>query len=182
MGGVHGVGKSSTCARLASEDQAVHLEASQLIREERASAITQEEKKVADVVGNQELLIRAYRRRRSSMPSRCVLLDGHFTLWNQSQAIQTISVEVFAQLGLSELVIFLDRPDLIHERIRARDSNAIGASAISELQDAELLHARKVSSSLNLPLHELAAFDFAGLSKVVQRLGGRVKSESERGS
>jgi len=49
VAGIHAVGKSSACKLLSSETGTPHYTASQIIREEKASAISEDSKLVTDV-------------------------------------------------------------------------------------------------------------------------------------
>jgi adenylate kinase len=167
VGGVHGVGKSSVCSDVAKETQARHLTASALIRAERASAITMGGKEVADLSGNQDLLIRGFRRLVRDECSTSVLLDGHFVLITSTWGVQPIPVDVFRALRITELVCFVGDPDEITERLRSRDGLVVKASEISELQRRELEQAMIVSEALGLPLEKFTAFDSIALAPLV---------------
>ncbi len=63
VGGVHGVGKSTSCQEVAERTGLQWLTASSLIKAEEQSAVAEHSKVVLDAVGNQELLIRSVRKR-----------------------------------------------------------------------------------------------------------------------
>jgi adenylate kinase len=167
VGGVHGVGKSSACAKVAEQTCARHFTASTLIREERASALLVGRKEVVDVPGNQELLIRAFWRIVDGERAPLVLLDGHFALRTSTLGIETIPAEVFAAMGVTELVCFVGEPAEIAGRLASRDGMDVDPRAVDELQRYELGHATQVSDSLRLPLTQLEAFDSTGLLRLL---------------
>lgn len=170
VGGVHGVGKSTTCECVASTCGYAHVSASDLIRRERADAVAANGKLVTDVGGNQELLIHGFRRFCDSGGSRRILLDGHFVLRDGAGDIQRLPLSVFRALAPGRLVCFEDDPVAIASRLQHRDLNEVGANQVSSLQDQELSHASDVASELRVPLTVLRAFDSVGLERLLSML------------
>jgi adenylate kinase len=166
VGGVHGVGKS-TCCQQASERTGIQwVTASALIKAERESAIAEHSKKVREAAGNQDLLIRALRKRVSSSHER-IILDGHFSLLGADGEIILLGIEVFSQLGLEGIVVFRDDPASVSSRLRERDGQDWPISTVERHQDAEVEHGRVVASSLDIRFVTLSAFDADGLVKAV---------------
>lgn len=161
VAGIHAVGKTTACQEVVKALPVRHHTASQLIREEKAAAVDCGSKLVADVDGNQRLLIQAVRRVKAAYGR--ILLDGHFTLKNKLGGIETIDVAVFANLGISGIAVYKDAPERIAQRINQRDGAVCSVSDIESHQAEELAHSRLVSSSLAIPLVELQAFDTDGL-------------------
>jgi adenylate kinase len=168
VGGVHGVGKSTTCESVARTHRYAHISASDLIRRERADAVTANGKLVTDVEGNQDLLIRGFRRFcDSGGHSRYILVDGHFALRDGGGDIQRLPLSVFRALAPNHLVCFEDDPLAIALRLQQRDLNEVGPDQVSSLQDQELSHASDVALDLQVPLTVLRAFDVAGLQRLL---------------
>ncbi|WP_425469715.1 ATP-binding protein [Paraburkholderia unamae] len=167
VGGVHGVGKSTTCECVASTYGYAHVSASDLIRRERADAVAANGKLVNDVEGNQYLLIRGFRRFRDLGNTRCILLDGHFVLRDSDGDIQRLPLSVFRALAPSRIVCFEDDPVAIASRLQQRDLNQVEVNQVSSLQDQELSHASDVASDLRVPLTALRAFDRVGLQRLL---------------
>ena len=161
VAGIHGVGKTSVCQEVTKVLPIQYHTASQLIREEKAAAIASNSKLVADVEGNQLLLIQAVRRVAAAHGR--ILLDGHFTLRNQLGNIELVDVSVFANLGITGIAVYKDEPEIIAQRINQRDGMAYSIEDIGNHQAEEIAHSRLVSSALNIPFVELQAFDAAGL-------------------
>jgi adenylate kinase len=153
VAGVHGVGKTTVCKAAAESLGVPHYTASQLIRAEKASAVSEESKLVVDVGGNQRLLVLAARREIAQYGR--IILDGHFTIRTASGVIEPIDTAVFKMLGLNKIVVLLDHPDIIVSRLFNRDGIAYAATSIQEHQDAELNHAWKVSKELNVQITEI---------------------------
>ena len=171
VGGVHGVGKSTCCGQVAQLAAALHVTASEVIRRERAEAIAPSGKLVADVDGNQNLLVRGFRTYQAEAGATPILLDGHFAMRDIRGDIQAVSVDVFRALGPDHLVLLVDQPAAIAARVDLRDGQAPDTSEVAELQNAELQTARLVAAALDVPLTVLNGGDAEGLRRLV--LGSR---------
>lgn len=158
LGGVHGVGKTSMCAGVVEEFSLKVISASAIIRAEREYPSSDTRTAVSNVGGNQGLLVGGVQRLVNAAPGR-YLLDGHFALRTLAGGIEEIDGNVFKAIGVSALVCLLDDPAAIAQRLAARDGVAPEASAISELQSAELRSAESVSRTLGLGLKVVNAFD-----------------------
>ena len=94
VGGVHGVGKTTFCQRLAAESGYSHFAASSLIKQKKETAISTVSKNVTDIPSNQELLLEAI----SDLEASIIILDGHFTIpdknesWSGNFEIGTVSI------------------------------------------------------------------------------------------
>ena len=165
VAGIHAVGKSSACKFLSSETGIPHYTASQIIREENTSAISEDSKLVADVAENQRLLVQGVSR---LLQSGNLLLDGHFTMRRKSDGgIEEIHVDVFSNLRIGGVVLFIDRPEEISKRMYLRDGVTLPVDIFHEHQEAEISHARHVTTALGLPFAVLQAFDTQGMAKVL---------------
>jgi len=165
VAGIHAVGKSSACKLLSSETGTPHYTASQIIREEKASAISEDSKLVTDVTENQRLLVQGVSR---LLLNGNLLLDGHFTMRRKSDGgIEEIHVDVFSDLCIGGVVLFIDRPEEISKRMYLRDGMSLPVDTFHEHQEAEISHARHVASTLGLPLAVLQAFDTKGMAEAL---------------
>lgn len=162
VGGVHGVGKTTTCVDVAPKTGFVHYSAGELIRAERGMPMPPADKTVANVDANQSLLIRSLTRVLSNQAQK-ILLDGHFALRNTSGAVECVPLSVFRALGIGKLICFRDDPAAILARLRSRDGSCDVLTDVAALQAAELEHAAKVSNDLDVPLRVLDSFDANGL-------------------
>ncbi len=159
VGGVHGVGKSTCCAQVAQLAGCLHVTASEIIRRERSQAIASAGKLVADVDGNQGLLISGFRTFRVQAGNTSILLDGHFAMRDGLGEIREVSVDVFRSLGIDRVVCLVDEPSAVAIRIQQRDGTALAEREIADLQDAELRHARLVAAALAVPFTMLQGGD-----------------------
>lgn len=168
IAGVHGVGKTTLCSRLADDRSFVHKSASQLIREEKEAAIDFHTKTVADIPGNQQLLIDAVSRITES--GQTLLLDGHLALLNIAKKIEPIATKVFADLGINGIILILGKPDQILSRLIKRDGNEFSLDEIRTLQTIEISRATGVSDELGVPLIRVKALDFSTFTEAVRTL------------
>lgn len=157
IAGVHGVGKTTLCSGISDSQGFIHKSASQLIREAKASAIARNSKTVADISGNQQLLIDAVNKITQS--GKTLLLDGHFALLNSARKPEALPTKVFADLGIDGVVIIHDNPTSIVARIQHRDGGGIELDEIKALQAVEMNRAKIVTYELGLPLFRVNAFD-----------------------
>lgn len=170
VGGVHGIGKSTCCETVAARYQCLHVRASDLIRQQKASAAPVTTKLVENVDANQGLLLRGFEQVKRTTSIGPILLDGHFVLRDLSGAIQRLPTRVFAGLGLTSLVCFEDDPLEIAARMNERDQTTVDIDDIASLQAEELRHARDVASALALNLKLLRAFNVGGLQAILTEL------------
>ena len=170
VGGVYAVGKTTVCTHVAKSMSLAHYTASGLIKAERANAIPEQGKVVADIEDNQNLLIRGVQRVLVENNGR-ILLDGHFTLPNHDGQIERIAIEVFKTLDIQGVVVFHDEPAAIAARFVARDGESRSTDVIAEHQRAELMHAQQVCDELCIPLMLLAAFDASGFTQTIEQWG-----------
>ena len=165
VAGIHAVGKSTACKLISDEFGMPHYSASQIIRDEKSSAVSADSKLVTDVSDNQRLLIQGVSR---LLKDGRFFLDGHFTIRRKSDGgIEAIHVDVFRELRISSIVLFTDHPEGISNRMHDRDGVLHHVDMIRTHQDAEVAHASYVASTLNIPLVELRAFDIAGTKSVI---------------
>lgn len=166
VAGVHAVGKTTACIHTASLLSLAHYSASDLIRSEKASAISQSGKAVIDVENNQALLIRGAHK---AFEQHCgqFILDGHFTLLKPDGEIEAISVDVYRALFLDGIVVYHDEPKAIAERLKDRDKAISDPATIDRHQRFELERAHLVATELSITIRLLEAFDGTGLVQLV---------------
>lgn len=165
VAGIHAVGKSTSCKTISDEFGVPHFTASQIIRDEKSSAVSANSKLVDDVADNQRLLIQGVLR---LLEGGSFLLDGHFTMRRKSDGcIEAIHVNVFRDLRVGNVVLFTDHPENISKRMFARDGVLHPVEMFQSHQDAEIAHAKHVADMLSLPITVLRAFDTKGMAKVI---------------
>ncbi|NCP76451.1 ATP-binding protein [Shewanella vesiculosa] len=169
VAGVHAVGKTTACEKASRSLKIPYYTASGLIRSEKESAISKVGKGVADIVGNQELLIRGVKRVFEQSKSGKIILDGHFTLLKTDGTVETIPEEVFSALELDAIVVFYDEPISIAERLAERDSTNADPVDIEHHQCREMDSAHSIADKLNIPIKKLKAFDDDGFLKLIHK-------------
>lgn len=167
LGGVHGVGKTSMCAGVSEKFGLEVISASAIIRTERDVPSSDSRTEVADVGGNQGLLIRGVQRLAAGVTGR-YLLDGHFALRTLTGSIEEIPPLVFDAIRVKGLICLYDDPASIAQRLIRRDGGAHDARAISELQAAEIRSAESVSRDLRVWLRVVKAFDIASFEECLR--------------
>jgi len=169
VAGIHAVGKSSACEVISSKFGIPHYTASQIIRGEMSAAVPTGSKLVDNVAENQRLLIQGVSRLSAS---GLILLDGHFTIQRKLDAsIEEISVNVFQEILVSAVVVFTDDPVKIAGRTFARDNVALPIQYLQAHQEAEVKHAQRVATALNLPIVILNAFDTLAFENAIRSWG-----------
>lgn len=168
VGGVHGVGKTTFCKSLSAKLGCEHVTASQLIKEQKATAISST-KEVADIPDNQELLLKALAQRRES--GCTLLLDGHFTLITQAGDIQEIDKQVFADIAPSAIILLHDTPEAIAARLIQRDDVTISINSISLKQTKEMAHGQAIAAYLGIAIYEVTPTEYP-LEKLESALRG----------
>jgi adenylate kinase len=158
IGGIHGVGKSTLCERLARDHIVLHVKASQLLRDASSVAGVPRQKAVKDVASNQALLVARFADVLAGCSAKTILLDGHFALKELDGTTEQIPVEVFAALRVSSIICLQDSPVAIAARLQARDGSAPTEADLAAFQDAELKHASDVSRALGVRIEVIDAF------------------------
>lgn len=166
VGGIHAVGKSTACKAISQELGLPHYSASDIIRREKAAAVSENSKLVANVAENQQLLI--YGASRLLLDGH-FMLDGHFTMRRKLDgAVEPVHTDVFHDLRVGIVLLYTDHPESIAQRMQARDGVLHAVEALAEHQNAEIAHAKQVAAALAVPLVLLKAFDGAGAVEVLR--------------
>jgi len=147
IGGVHGVGKTHFCTNIVSRFDVAHVTASDLIGRHIKHQI---DKTVSDIEGNQLILAEELARYQTNC--RTILLDGHFCLLNAASSVQDVPLETFKAISLCSIILLIDNPKAIADRLSNRDRRVHSTELISELQSREIVRANLTSQSLQVPI------------------------------
>jgi len=150
ISGVHGVGKGTLGQKLSSYFGYPIFSASTLIKKEK-NAEVDKNKVVIDADKNQDYLISALNK--LNINSDFIILDGHFCLQGDKGIIE-IPLGTYKGINLSAVILLVDKPSAIYERLYSRDNTALDLKVLQHLQDGEKEHARFVVDSLNVPIIE----------------------------
>jgi adenylate kinase len=150
VGGIHGVGKTFFCKKISQNFNLLHYAASVLISEEKKEQYSSN-KKIINLDKNQDLLLTALQRH--NLVSQDFLLDGHFCLLNKEGEVTKIPEETFKMLSPSSVIILIDSPDKIAERIFQRDKVKYDIEFIAYFQKEEIDYAQKITAKMEIPIH-----------------------------
>lgn len=150
VAGIHGVGKSTLCKSVIDPRGIKHVTASEIIKKYREVHIENKTKYAANIGANQIILIEGLRQ--EGIDESVVVLDGHFALLNEQGEIVAIDTTIFSRLSLSAIVVIMDEPTKIEERLLSRDGKGYGTDLLSKMQDVELQQAKEVAQALDVPL------------------------------
>ncbi|MBB3171230.1 AAA family ATPase [Parvibacter caecicola] len=157
IGGVHGVGKTTLAERLAVDLGCSAYSSSALISDWKS-------KPSADLCSNQDVLIKALKA--TNWFTEGGILDGHFVLRRGDGSFFQVPEGVFEQMDLSSMLLMVDEPGRIVERLIARDglggvSHDALLGLVSELQEVEQACAQKISGIVGVPLQVAKSTDSA---------------------
>ena len=157
LAGVHGVGKTTASIKLTQRYFVPNYTASTIIKSAKNSSLSMDFKQVVDIDDNQRLLVDGIKRLLEI--NQVIILDGHFTLLNSSSKIEKIRPSVFDDLNVGGVILLLEEPLEIYNRLKHRDINPLALSLIMEHQNAELEHATYVTNQMNIPLKILENYE-----------------------
>lgn len=169
VGGIHGVGKTTICSKVCTKLDVQHLIASQLIKEYKTSNVRQDldkSKRVPNIAENQDGLVLALQSFESNKP---YLLDGHFTLLDAKWRVQKIPVSTFKKIMPNMLIVFVDEPMSIRDRIALRDGVQHDIQLLTTMQEKEIAHAIKVGKALGIDVYQVSPHDVNQLSTLISR-------------
>lgn len=148
VAGVHGVGKGSLCKEISSILGYPTYSASDLIRNEKNSAV--DHNKIAvDPDKNQDHLIKALNN--LTVDKNLIIIDGHFCLQGPDTIIE-IPKAVFEEMQLVAIILLIDDPVEICSRLKSRDGKSLHLKTIQALQMREKVRAEHIATNLQTPL------------------------------
>jgi hypothetical protein len=148
--GVHGVGKTTLLENLKKDVQFVALSISDLIRQ-AGNKIQSSDKFTKNIANNQEL----WKQELANYPfndNDVVILDGHFTLLNNSKEIVELPFSTFDGLEISKIILKTEQPVVIRERLEKRDNQNWEKELIESFQKREQNRALEFSRLKNIPV------------------------------
>ncbi len=154
VGGVHGVGKTSTCSKICDELGLVFLQASRLIYSDEAGKTLNNKfhtaKDVNNIKWNQIKLINSLDQFHEL--DKWYLLDGHLTLINSAFEVEHIPLEVFEKIKPDSLIILKDDASNISKKLKSRDGIHYEINFLERMQSIEIEHAQRISRALDIVL------------------------------
>ncbi len=152
IAGIHGVGKSTLCAKFARGANIYTSSASEIIKQHE-SLVSDDNKMVMNIDANQSALLRGLEKLR--IQHQLILLDGHFMLINSHGELVRIQDTIFRDMGLSAIVILTNNIDLIIERLYDRDGKTYDKVLLEEMQKLEVVAAVENAKKLGIPFSEI---------------------------
>lgn len=161
IGGVHGVGKSTTCKSICALTGYEYLSASELIKWSEIS--TQHNKLVKDINDTQDRLTTALGNHVNA--SSYYILDGHYCLLNNEGVVTSIPFNTFVKISPIGLGIVVDDIVKIKNRLEERDKRHYDIKTLEKMQKNELDYATFVSTRLQLRLHIISHGELENIIK-----------------
>ena len=145
--GIHGVGKSSLCKKIAEHYSYTHVIASDLIKNVKY----QQSKQVSKPDENQKVLIEELRKLSGN-----IILDGHICLLTKEDKMVPIKYEFIELINPSSIICLFDNPENIYQRLLERDGKNYPLELIKSLQELELKTSKDYAHALGVPCKALS--------------------------
>lgn len=148
--GIHGVGKTTLTKKLKKLLTITSLSISDLIRKS-GNNIQTNDKLTKGINQNQEL----WEEELIKIPfdeEEIVFLDGHFTLLNQEGDIIKLPFSTFDGINLNKIILKIEEPKVIQERLENRDHKEWDVKLITDFQNSEIERAQEFSKLKNIPI------------------------------
>jgi adenylate kinase len=170
IGGIHGVGKSYFCSKLQNKLNIAYYSASEIIKKYKNFLSTN--KKVSDIemLDNQQLLIQGLNYIKKS--NEKLLLDGHFVLLDKNDNIIRIPQDTFEYINPQKIILFIDTPQNIYQRLLDRDNKTYDVNLLDDMQQEEINQAKIVAKQLKIPC---IIIDINELDDIEQLLYSEIK-------
>lgn len=147
--GVYGVGKSTLCRELSKRFRFEYLKSSYLIYEYLKKQ-PPKDKRISDIGGNQNALIKALRDHVSMESDQ--ILEGHTCLLNEQNVVKRIPEEVFDQLDLSGIILVTRDIFAVSNDLCSRDGIRYNVEVLEKMQQEETVYTQILSQRLDIPL------------------------------
>ncbi|MEZ8349266.1 ATP-binding protein [Vibrio splendidus] len=132
VSGIHGAGKGTLCQEVNEKIGLPVYSCSDLIKQN--SEYVECGKVVSTAERNQEALIHGLNKINEDK----FILDGHFCLVGQNDAIIELGYEVFDAIGPVAVINVVCDPVIVHQRMLERDGSALEVSLLDKLQVNEV--------------------------------------------
>jgi len=159
LAGLSGAGKTTLIKHVNQQGGFTHLSASELIKEYKkmqGSLPTSEQLRTGNLQDNQTQLIKAFEFRSATVDGD-IILDCH-TLIDTPSGLQFIPAEVFAALGVTEMVFLSVGPEVLVARRNGDTTRQRPQRSTAELhdqQEAARIAALEISQEIDIPFSEI---------------------------
>jgi adenylate kinase len=169
VGGIHGVGKSTTCKRVCDKFNINYLSASSIINEEATPHINNSGLKIVqDVPANQFKLVSAINKMRRKDAN--YLLDGHFVLIGGDGNFHRIDMNIYQSIAPASVIVLVDEITNIRLRLLSRDLHEYSQETLRLMQDEEVMHGQAVAANLNISANVLSVTRQDEIEAVVKKI------------
>ncbi|EIB6518886.1 TPA: AAA family ATPase [Enterococcus faecalis] len=149
LAGIHGVGKSTLLDQIEKVYPIEAYTISSLIKK-ADQQIDTSNKQTKEITENQNLWKKELKKIDSLSPK--IILDGHFTLLNNTGEIVPLPFETFENVDIVGIVLKKEIPEVIQSRLFNRDNHAWELERIQEFQEVEENTVRSYSLNAKIPL------------------------------
>ncbi len=147
--GTHGVGKGFFLDKVKEGIQNYNIYSASALIQKYKPATDAGYKKVQDVNGNQDVLVKAIKE----IKTKCIdgmILDGHLCVFNADGEVERIPESFFVDAKITGIIILQDEPLRICERLRKRDSKDVKIQDIESMQNEERRYASELDAKLQI--------------------------------
>ena len=149
--GIHGVGKTHFCRKLAEKTGRMVFSASSLIKRNVKDDF--KEKQVDSIQDTQTVLLNDLRKLTLQTPD--YILDGHLCLLDNKNKIHRIDMKFIKQMSISSIILLVDSPAEIKKNLEERDGLEWSENFIEQFQNSEIKYAKEISKKLDVNLQIL---------------------------
>jgi len=149
VGGIHGVGKTWQCQRLAGMMAIDHYSDSRLIMDLKGEQSYDADKSVKNIDSNQDILLSAIKKYIDQ--DVVAIIDGHFCLFNAEHEIKKIPMKTFMGIAPIAIIVLYDTIGNISNKIYSRDNVIYDYDFLSSFQDKEIKYSKYIAEYLRVP-------------------------------
>lgn len=147
--GFYGAGKSTYSEMLSIAFSIPHFSAGKILID--AGLQSKLEKQVKNVEKNQQFLINKVHSIRLSYSD--FILDGHMTLFNEFNEIESVDKKVLLELGVTDIIYLLEDVKVIYNNLLSINIKGLSEKYLKELIQYDLEYVQTISKELGVPLH-----------------------------
>ena len=149
IAGIYGTGKSTLCSALSEKLHIPGFSASDLISDINGEQFDAN-KAVTDKYINQIILAR--RVQELNRVNKCIILAGHFCIFNSHDCVDVLPESVYHKLNISCIVLLEAELQTVITNLRHRDGREYSEESLSVLAYKEREQGERVSRQLKCPL------------------------------
>ena len=149
IAGIYGTGKSTLCDNLSNKIQLPFFSAGDLISEVNGE-VYGANKAVIDKENNQIILTK--RVQELLQLHDCILLAGHFCIFNFKNEVEVLPDSTFCNLNIEQIVLLEADVSKVIDHLKVRDGKIYSCENIARLMTAERNQATKIAQELGCRL------------------------------